>query len=385
MKEKPFIDHLFLKIAAIGFDKTDRDEVRAIKNQLVLLAILMSCGGMVWGTMLFYFQIYWAAIIPFGYVVISGFNLADLNYFKRYKRSVQVQIFISMMLPFFLQWVLGGFIASGSVMLWSTLALIGSISLLQGKRVYPWLFLYILLTLFSFWIEPNVKEMRPAILSGDIPLILLLINVLMIVSIVFVLSKIKTDQDIRINEQLRETTNKLKQAKEQAEESNQLKTIFLGNLSHEVRTPLQGIQGLAELLEASSISEEKRIVFLQLIQRRTKDLQGIIESLLDLASIESGEIRPFTTTIYLKQFLENFYQQALSNLQLRSSPIEFELRLSIPENSCVTVDPNHLTQVLTNLFSNAIKFTDQGSISLQCVMESMNYRIRISDTGIGIG
>ncbi|NOS94521.1 MAG: histidine kinase, partial [Cyclobacteriaceae bacterium] len=61
------------------------------------------------------------------------------------------------------------------------------------------------------------------------------------------------------------------------------------------------------------------------------------------------------------------------------------LRLSIPENSCVTVDPNHLTQVLTNLFSNAIKFTDQGSISLQCVMESMNYRIRISDTGIGIG
>ncbi|MBI3219892.1 MAG: HAMP domain-containing histidine kinase [Bacteroidetes bacterium] len=384
MKETPFIDHLFLKIAAIGFDKTDTNEVRAIKNQLVLLAILMSCGGIVWGTLLCYFKIYWAAIIPFGYVVISAFNVADLNYSNRYKRSIHVQIFISMMLPFFLQWMLGGFIASGSVMLWSTLALIGSISLLRGKRVYPWLFLYILLTLFSFWIEPNVKEMGPSILSGDIPLILLLINVTMIVSIVFVLSKIKTDQDIRINEQLRETTHNLKNAKEEAEKSNQLKTIFLGNLSHEVRTPLQGIQGLAELLEATSISEEKRIGFLQLIQRRTKDLQGIIESLLDLASIESGEIRPFVTTVHLKQFLENFYQQALSNLQLKPSAIEFELHLSIPEDSSVKIDPNHLTQVLTNLFSNALKFTEQGSISLQCVKEPLNYRIRISDTGLGI-
>ncbi len=377
---RKFID----KIALICIDPSDGEEIRAVKNQFVLLATLMSLGGVTWGLLLCFFGIYQAALIPFGYVLISLINMGYVNTTRKYKGSVRLQIFISMILPFFLQWMLGGFITSGSVMLWSTLALIGSISLLRGKHVFPWLFLYILLTLISFWMENAVRKSAPAILTEDVSLVLLLVNVLMIVSIVFILSKIKTDQDIRINEQLREATGKLKQAKENAEESNQLKTIFLGNLSHEVRTPLQGIQGLAELLEAPSLSEEKRIAFLRLIQQRTKDLQNIIESLLDLASIESGEIKPFVSTVDLKQFLEKFYAQAIINHHLEPTLIKLRLELDIPEISLVQVDPNHLHQVLTNLFSNALKFTEQGSISIKCVKEPLQYRIEISDTGIGI-
>lgn len=379
------LDRLLSRITSIGGVPNDTEEVRAIKNQLVLLAVLMSIGGIIWGILLCYFGIYGAAIIPFGYVIISGFNMVYLNYSKNHQGSIVLQILISMILPFMLQWTLGGFVASGSVMLWSTLALIGSISLLQGKRVFPWLFLYILLTLFSFWIEPNVSKMAPAILRGEVPLLLLLINVLLIVSIVFVLSKIKTDHDIKINEQLRVTTDKLKRAKEEAEASNQLKTVFLGNLSHEVRTPLQGIQGLAELLETTSFPEEKQVEFLRLIQRRTKDLQNIIESLLDLASIESGAIRPYASSFNLKKFIENFYQQTRENRQVKSSAIEFELQLSISESSYVEIDPNHLTQVLNNLVSNAFKFTESGSVLLECFKEPGQYRIQVADTGLGIG
>ena len=381
----PLLDKVISRLTSIGGVSHDTDEVRGIKNQLVLLAVLMSVGGIIWGLLLCYFRIYGAALIPFGYVIISCLNLVYLNYSKNYQSSIVLQIAISMILPFMLQWTLGGFVASGSVMLWSTLALIGSISLLKGKRVFPWLFFYILLTLFSFWIEPNVRKMAPAILRGEVPLILLLINVLMIVSIVFVLSKIKTDHDIAVNEQLRETTDKLKRAKEEAEASNQMKTVFLGNLSHEVRTPLQGIQGLAELLETTSFPEEKRVEFLRLIQRRTKDLQSIIESLLDLASIESGAIRPYTKGFYLKNQLENFYQQILDNRQVKSSSIAFELRLAITEKENVEIDPNHLTQVLTNLVSNAFKFTDSGSVLLECIKEPGQYRIQVADTGLGIG
>jgi signal transduction histidine kinase len=379
-----FTGTVFSRIASIGYTPTDTEEVRAVKNQLILLAVFMSVGGLTWGVLLCYFEIYSASIIPFGYVIISCCNLFYLDKSKKHQISIVLQILISMILPFMLQWTLGGFLTSGSVMLWSTLALIGSISLLQGRRVFPWLFLYILLTLFSFWIEPNVNKMAPAILVGEVPLTLLLINVIMIVSIVFVLSKIKTDHDVKINEQLRETTDKLKRAKEEAEESNQLKTVFLGNLSHEVRTPLQGIQGLAELLETASFSEEKRIEFLQLIQRRTKDLQSIIESLLDLASIESGAIRPFASGFHLKKFLENIYRQTLENRQVQSSAIEFKLQLSIAEDAYVEIDPNHLTQVLTNLISNAFKFTDSGTVLLECIQEPTDYRIQIADTGLGI-
>ncbi len=380
-----WLTRLISRLTSIGGVPNDRDEIRAIKSQLVLLAVLMSIGGIIWGLLLCYFGIYEAALIPFGYVIISCLNLVYLNYSKNYQTSIVLQIAISMILPFMLQWTLGGFVTSGSVMLWSTLALIGSISLLQGKRVFPWLFFYILLTLFSFWIEPNVRKMAPPILLGEVSLILLLINVLMIVSIVFVLSKIKTDHDIAINEQLRETTDKLKRAKEEAEASNQMKTVFLGNLSHEVRTPLQGIQGLAELLEATSFPEEKRVEFLRLIQRRTKDLQSIIESLLDLASIESGAIRPYASSFNLKKFLENFYRQTLENQQVKSDAIEFKLQLSISDNSNVEIDSNHLTQVLINLVSNAFKFTDSGSVLLECFKEPGQYRIQVADTGLGIG
>ncbi len=380
-----WLTRLISRLTSIGGVPNDRDEIRAIKSQLVLLAVLMSIGGIIWGLLLCYFGIYEAALIPFGYVIISCLNLVYLNYSKNYQTSIVLQIAISMILPFMLQWTLGGFVTSGSVMLWSTLALIGSISLLQGKRVFPWLFFYILLTLFSFWIEPNVRKMAPPILLGEVSLILLLINVLMIVSIVFVLSKIKTDHDIAINEQLRETTDKLKRAKEEAEASNQMKTVFLGNLSHEVRTPLQGIQGLAELLEATSFPEEKRVEFLRLIQRRTKDLQSIIESLLDLASIESGAIRPYASSFNLKKFLENFYRQTLENQQVKSDAIEFQLQLSISDNSNVEIDSNHLTQVLINLVSNAFKFTDSGSVLLECFKEPGQYRIQVADTGLGIG
>lgn len=380
-----WLTRLISRLTSIGGVPNDRDEIRAIKSQLVLLAVLMSIGGIIWGLLLCYFGIYEAALIPFGYVIISCLNLVYLNYSKNYQTSIVLQIAISMILPFMLQWTLGGFVTSGSVMLWSTLALIGSISLLQGKRVFPWLFFYILLTLFSFWIEPNVRKIAPPILRGEVSLILLLINVLMIVSIVFVLSKIKTDHDIAINEQLRETTDKLKRAKEEAEASNQMKTVFLGNLSHEVRTPLQGIQGLAELLEATSFPEEKRVEFLRLIQRRTKDLQSIIESLLDLASIESGAIRPYAISFNLKTFLENFYRQTLENQQVKSDAIEFQLQLSISDNSNVEIDSNHLTQVLINLVSNAFKFTDSGSVLLECFKEPGQYRIQVADTGLGIG
>jgi signal transduction histidine kinase len=176
----------------------------------------------------------------------------------------------------------------------------------------------------------------------------------------------------------------LKLAKEAAEESNRLKTIFLGSLSHEVRTPLQGIMGMAELLELSTTSEEKRKEFIQIIKRRTNDMQNIIESLLDMASLETGEIKSFPVLTNLYEWLQTAYQNTLHDHLLATKPIQLKIEIDIDKNAVVFVDPQHLQQVLTNLLRNSIKFTNEGSITITAKIEGENYCVQVKDTGIGI-
>jgi signal transduction histidine kinase len=378
------LDQLLVRVYSAGIANTDTEDTKAIKKLLVLLASLMSMGGLVWGVLLSYFELYTVAILPFGYVAISCLNLCFLCVSKNHRVAIFIQIMISLFLPFLCQWLLGGFFASGVVMLWSTLALIGAITLLKGRRVYPWLFLYVFLTFLSFWLDPQIAHLRPSIFSAQVSMILLLMNVIMIVSIVFVLAKAKTDKDIEIKHFLSKSSEALMLAKEQAEESNRLKTIFLGNLSHEVRTPLQGIQGMAELLEMPSLTNAKRSEFLQIIKRRTNDLQNIIESLLDLASMESGEIKPFPTQVDLYQLLEDTYQKGKQDALHNPKQISFQLINNIEPGTVVCIDPYHLNQVLTNLINNATKFTDKGFISLSCQQVGNEYVVKLTDTGIGI-
>jgi PAS domain S-box-containing protein len=173
-------------------------------------------------------------------------------------------------------------------------------------------------------------------------------------------------------------------AKEEAEESNRLKTIFLGSLSHEVRTPLQGILGLAEILENPELAIDTRANYLNIIKQRTADMQNIIEALLDLASIESGEIKPFPVQTNMYDFAESMYDRAKQDPLLTGKIIELHHQNDLKSNAIALVDPQHLLQVTTNLVRNAIKFTNEGNIILTYHESGSVYEISISDTGIGI-
>jgi PAS domain S-box-containing protein len=187
-------------------------------------------------------------------------------------------------------------------------------------------------------------------------------------------------QDITLEKQL---TRQITLAKEEAEESNRLKTIFLGSLSHEVRTPLQGILGFAEILESPGIPEDKRKSYLTIIKRRTFDMQNIIESLLDMASLETGEIKAFPVKVNLKEFIETIFDKFKQEDKF-GKLIELVLENKLPKDAMTTIDALHLNQVLVNLFRNAVKFTDQGSITLIGEVQQHFYLISIADTGIGI-
>lgn len=386
MRLSDILSQLVAHINTIGIFHEDEEDVKSSKNLLVWLATLMSVGGMVWGTLLAAFQLTNQALIPFGYVILSILNIRYLQSTNRYRVSINFQIFISLLLPFLLQWYLGGFFASGVVMLWSTLALIGSITLLKGKTAFAWLSLYVLLALFSFAIDPYLTKYIPPLFTHSISLSLLLINVIMIFGAIFFLTKIRTDKDQFLQKELFQAYKELKTAKEVAEESNMLKTVFLGNLSHEVRTPLQGIQGMTELLEMPSTTAESQKKYIDIIKRRTTDLQNIIEALLDLASLENGEIKAFPVTRNLFDAIESAYRENLiiHADALRSKAVKFILNNHLQPSDRVSIDPKHLTQVLVNLIGNAIKYTNQGQITLAAKKESKFYRIEVVDTGIGI-
>jgi PAS domain S-box-containing protein len=650
------VHHFIQRINSIGWVASDSAMVKAAKNLLVYLAFLMSFGGLVWGSLLLYFDLRVAAIIPFGYIVLSFFNVLHFSFRKNFITTSIIQIFISMLLPFLLQWQLGGFFASGCVMLWSILSLVGSVVLLRGRWVYPNLLLYICFVVISYFFDSYFVSSKPAILTPEVSLALLALNILLIMAIVFVLAKIKVDQDhliqnellalyevyernltteqdtrrrlqtsetrfrilieesrvlicthsivgnlitinkpgaeilgyntdellgknisfllphelqddyhsyldhivrhkafegfmtvltrngdrrillfrnvlveeqgqtpyiigsaqdvtewrksenregkirkelqmivssmddiviefdearrfknfwcrdesklsrpvshyigktlaeafsyappfadkaqyvyekviqsgkpysveidskilpipvsylIRLNpivekdgnvkrctalvsditvrklaeKELNESFKALKAAKEEAENSNRLKTIFLGNLSHEVRTPLQGILGFAEILENPKLPEAKRKEYLSIIKRRTGDMQNIIESLLDLASLETGEIKAFPVKINLYETIEYIFAKATQDLDLAGKPLKLLLENKLQLNDSTVLDPQHLLQVLTNLFSNAVKFTAEGSITLRCEYSLDRFKVSMIDSGIGI-
>jgi signal transduction histidine kinase len=178
--------------------------------------------------------------------------------------------------------------------------------------------------------------------------------------------------------------NELKIAKEKAEQSDRLKTIFLGNLSHEIRTPLQGISGFAEILESPHLPEEKRLQYLMFIKRRTTDLKNVIDSLLDLASLETGEFKSYPITIDLSDTVESIFTALYEDFEMKNKTVQLVLEDQLVKGSLAMIDPQHLKQVLVNIIGNSLKFTDQGIIRIQVKKESAAYCISISDTGIGI-
>jgi len=133
-------------LGSMGDRPQDDQETRLHHRLLIYMALLMSGGGLLWGSLSLWFEFYIPAVIPFGYVLVTGLNLLYFARYKRFDHVRSVQVTLSLLLPVLFQLSLGGFVNSGAVMLWSLLALGGSLTFSDIKLSYKWLILYVVST-----------------------------------------------------------------------------------------------------------------------------------------------------------------------------------------------------------------------------------------------
>ncbi|PSM47304.1 histidine kinase [Chroococcidiopsis sp. CCALA 051] len=187
----------------------------------------------------------------------------------------------------------------------------------------------------------------------------------------------------RLEELVQQRTQELEAEKLVSETANRAKSEFLSNISHELRTPLTGILGfsgvLMEQIFGSLNAKQKQ--YIECIHTSGKHLLDLINDLLDLTKIEAGkeELTPETLSI------EDIAQACLSLFQerCRQRGLEFHLAIASEAITC-TADRRRLNQILVNLLSNALKFTDTGSITLRIEQTSQQILFSVIDTGIGI-
>ncbi|MCC8172640.1 MAG: HAMP domain-containing histidine kinase [Parabacteroides sp.] len=168
--------------------------------------------------------------------------------------------------------------------------------------------------------------------------------------------------------------------KEKAEEANRLKSAFLANMSHEIRTPLNAIIGFSNLLSETEDENEKK-EFVRIIENNNDLLLRLVNDVLDLAKIEAGQLDFVYSDVDINQLLSEVEQSI--RLRARDKEVKVEFTERLPE-CIIRIERNRFTQVITNLLTNALKFTETGSITFGYEKRNEELYFFVKDTGCGI-
>jgi len=193
--------------------------------------------------------------------------------------------------------------------------------------------------------------------------------------------------NVSLEEQVNARTKELEKAKNEAIEASNMKSSFVANVSHEIRTPLNGILGMHNLLKRENLNQ-KQESYLEMATHSAKSLLMLINDILDLSKIEAGKLEIEALPVNL---IDNF-SQAANSMAARAMDKNVEIVLDIADikHPVVIGDGLRLRQILNNLISNAIKFTDKGEIIISAATiedaanDGVTLEVSVQDTGVGI-
>lgn len=188
----------------------------------------------------------------------------------------------------------------------------------------------------------------------------------------------------------RRVEDQLAHAKDEAQAASRAKSAFLANTSHEIRTPLNGLLGLGRLAQQPDITDAQRRDYLNQMMESAESLSGLISDILDLSKIEAGRLTLETQPFSLRELLASMRLAYLTLAQARSLSFAVEIDPALP--GWVFGDPLRTRQILSNYLTNALKFTEQGGVTVQVKALSVSsrgsvgewVRIEVRDTGPGI-
>ncbi len=196
------------------------------------------------------------------------------------------------------------------------------------------------------------------------------------------------DQDIMVSTVLdvtgqQEAENALRQALGKAEESDRLKTAFLQNMSHEIRTPMNAICGFSEMIKDEDLTPDKRRDFTEIIINSSHQLLSIVNDVLSISTIETGQAKANYSTTDINEVLSELL--AMFSPKAEAQGLEISVADRLPgAHSTVRTDDTKLKQILTNLISNALKFTVNGHVIFGVVRKKNLLEFYVKDSGIGI-
>ena len=193
-----------------------------------------------------------------------------------------------------------------------------------------------------------------------------------------------TGEPFTVNEFVAHRMRDLELARDAAQQASEAKSRFLATMSHELRTPLHGVLGAADLLRDQSTPPQQRAELVEAVRRGGTHLLHLINDVLDLSRIEAGRVEIFNEGFDLHTCLAHVRDAMQPQAQAKSLQLNYRTAPKLP--ACVHGDEFRLKQVLINLLGNALKFTDQGCVSLEVDYDRARSELllRIQDTGIGI-
>jgi signal transduction histidine kinase/CheY-like chemotaxis protein len=195
------------------------------------------------------------------------------------------------------------------------------------------------------------------------------------------------EKERRLRKLLRREHEDLALAKRKAEESDMLKTAFLSNMSHEIRTPMNAILGFSNLLSHPDINQEEKEEFVNLIKINGKNLLTLVEDIIDISKIDSGQLEIKNAPCRLHDMLMGIYDSFFDDIKRRGlTSLKLYLKEGASdENLEILTDEHRLRQIFVNLVGNAIKFTDRGFVEFGYTLQDSQFvKFFVKDTGIGL-